>query len=90
MDTMKPKLKANELVDKMRSNGITFDIITQDQAESYLSEHSNYYRLASYRKNYDKFLHGSQMGKYMSLDFAYLAELSTIDMHLRYLVIKYN
>ena len=42
-------------------------------------------KLASYRANYDK-----RKGKdeYINLDFAYLQELSTIDMHLRYLILQ--
>lgn len=42
-------------------------------------------KLASYRANYDKRKSNS---KYINLDFAYLQELSTIDMHLRYLILQ--
>ena len=45
-------------------------------------------KLASYRENYPKYLTGSKIGQYINLDFAYLRELSTIDMHLRYLIIQ--
>ena len=45
-------------------------------------------RTASYRKNYQKYLNGPSKGKYIDLDFAYLQELSTVDMHLRNLVTK--
>ena len=38
-----------------------------------------------YRANYDKRKSNS---KYINLDFAYLQELSTIDMHLRYLILQ--
>ena len=43
-------------------------------------------RTAAYRKNYQKYLNGINKGKYIDLDFAYLIELSTIDMHLRMLI----
>ena len=42
-------------------------------------------KLASYRANYDKC---KSDGEYINLDFAYLQELSTIDMHLRYLILQ--
>ena len=88
MDFKKPKLSAKELVEKMKSKGITFNIINEEDAENYLNIHSNYYRLASYRKVYYKYIGGEKEGQYMNLEFAYLTELSTIDMHFRYLVIK--
>lgn len=46
-------------------------------------------KLASYRANYDKCSENSQRkGQYQNLDFGYLKELSTIDMHLRYIIIE--
>ena len=38
--------------------------------------------------HYAKYPHGNLKVKYISLDFAYLRELSTIDMHLRYVILK--
>ena len=49
-------------------------------------QNNNYYmKLASYRANYDK---RKINDEYINLDFAYLQELSTIDMHLRYLILQ--
>ncbi len=39
-------------------------------------------------KNYEKNPAGENKGKYQNLDFAYLVDLSAIDMHLRYLILK--
>ena len=58
------------------------------QAIAYLSATNNYLRTASYRKNYLKHTLGPRAGKYINLDFAYLAELSTLDMHLRSYLLK--
>ena len=63
--------------------GITFNIITETEAVDYLKNINNYLRTASYRKNYEKYTLGENEGKYINLDFAYLAELSSIDMYLR-------
>ena len=47
---------------------------------------NNYYmKLASYRANYDK---RKSNDEYINLDFAYLKELSTIDMYLRYIILQ--
>lgn len=86
----KPKLLLPEqIVKKIRDEkGITFEYISEEDAAAFLTEKNNYYRLASYRKNYDKRLNGTNAGKYIGLDFAGLIDLSTIDMHLRFLIIK--
>lgn len=85
----KPKLTPRELIDKMKNEkGITFIYINEDDAETFLKEKNNYYRLAAYRKNYDKKLNGEDEDKYINLDFSYLVDLSIIDMHLRNLIFQ--
>lgn len=85
----KPKLTASELVAKMKNEkGITFNYISEQEAENFLKEKNNYYRLAAYRKNYDKKPFGPNEGKYIGLDFACLIDLSTIDMHLRNIIFR--
>lgn len=87
--TAKPKLTSNQLIQKMKNEkGIQFNIISEKEAESYLLDSNNYLRTASYRKNYQKYTNGSNKGKYINLDFAYLKELSVIDFHFRSLVSK--
>lgn len=85
----KPMMTSQELIDKMKNEkGIKFEYMSEEDAIIFLSERNNYFRIASYRKNYDKHISGVNIGKYIDLDFAYLSELATIDMHLRLLVIK--
>ena len=87
--TDKPKLTSHQIVEMMKNEkGITFQHISEENAEKYLEDVNNYLRTASYRKNYQKYLNGKSKGKYIDLDFAYLQELSTIDMHLRNLITK--
>lgn len=86
--TDKPKQTAPQLIEKMKSKGITFKYITEKQAAEYLTDKNNYLRTAAYRKNYQKYNKGSNIDKYISLDFSYLQELSTIDMHFRFLISK--
>lgn len=78
---------ADELIDHMKSKGITFKYLTIDEAKHFLIEHNYYFKLAAYRSNYNKFSKGSRKGQYIDLDFSYLKELSIIDMHLRYLIL---
>lgn len=81
---IKPKKTADELVNKLQNEkGITFNIIDKNTAVDYFRDINNYLRTASYRKNYEKHRSGEDKGKYIKLDFAYLTELSSIDIHLR-------
>lgn len=85
----KPKQNAQQLVAKMKNEkGITFNYTSESQAAYYLSDINNYLRTTAYRKNYQKYQNGIHAGKYIELDFAYLQELSTIDMHFRFIVSK--
>lgn len=85
----KPKMTSKELVEKLRDEkGVSFQYVTEEKAEKYLAQVNNYFRTAAYRKNYQKYQKGVSKGKYIDLDFAYLQELSTVDMHLRNLIMK--
>lgn len=87
--TDKPKLTSHQIIEMLKyEKGITFQYTSEESAEKYLEDVNNYLRTASYRKNYQKYLNGKFKGKYIDLDFAYLQELSTIDMHLRNLITK--
>ena len=85
---MKPLMTAEELVAHMKEKGIEFSIISEEDAIDFLSNHNYYLKLASYRTNYKKISSGKQAGQYQNLDFAYLIELSTIDMYLRYIIVQ--
>lgn len=85
---MKILLSTDELIKHMKNKGITFNIVSENDAKIFLQNNNYYMKLASYRTNYPKYLSGAKAGQYINLDFAYLKELSTIDMHLRYLIIQ--
>ncbi len=84
----KKLLKASELISHMSDRGIKFEKISVEDAERFLIENNNYFKLTSYRKNYLKHIEGKAAGKYIDLDFAYLVDLSTIDMYLRNFLLK--
>lgn len=85
---MKQLLNVDELIIHMKEKGITFQLISEQEAKIFLLQNNYYMKLASYRTNYPKYKSGAKTGQYINLDFAYLKELSTIDMHLRYLLMQ--
>ncbi len=85
---MKILLTSEELIKHMEDKGITFNLISRSGAKEFLENNNYYMKLASYRSNYKKRKTGKRAGQYIGLDFAYLRELSTIDMRLRYIIFQ--
>ena len=85
----KRKLTVKEQVRHMRDvNGVKFTIVNESQAEAFLTNNTYYFKIKSYAKNYEKYSMTENKNKYINLEFAYLQELSTLDMHLRKFIIK--
>lgn len=83
----KPQLTAKEQIEHLKSKGVKFELCTEESAEEYLKNNNNYFKLCSYRKNFEKFEEGDNKGKYINLDFGMLKDLAIIDMRLRYILI---
>ena len=84
------KLPIHRQIGDMKRKGIKFTIISESKAEEFLRNSNFYFKLKAYEKNYDKYpednpklIAAGTAGQYMGLEFAYLQELSTLDMHLR-------
>ena len=84
----KPMLSVSQQIDHLEKKGVMFNLYAVEDAKNYLRYNNNYFKLTSYRKNYDKYQGGDKDGKYVNLDFAYLKDLSIIDMKLRYLLLQ--
>lgn len=84
MNMVKPKLSIDGQIEHLKSKGVLFDIMGEDEAKAYLAKNNNYFKLTAYRKNYDKHPDGENKGKYINLEFAYLVDIAVIDMLLRY------
>lgn len=82
--TNKPILNCAKQISHLQSKGVKFEIISTADAEKYLNENNNYFKLRAYRKNFPKHPDGADKDKYINLDFAMLKDLAIIDMHLRY------
>ena len=83
MPKAKPWLTPQQQVHQLKDRGVTFRIMNEDAAVSYLSRNNTYFRIRSYRINFAKHTSGINEGKYVNLDFAMLVDLAIIDMHLR-------
>lgn len=82
----KPKLTIEQQVDYMENDcGIKFNICSKEEAINFLNKSSYFFKVKAFAKNYNKVndKESSRYGKYQNLDFAYLKELSTLDMYLR-------
>lgn len=78
------KLIVEEQIDYLKFKGITFNHINEFEASQFLNNNSYYYKVTAFRKNFAK----NSEQKYQNIDFATLRDLATIDMHLRYLLLK--
>ena len=84
----KPMLTTEELIMHLKSKAVKFELCSEEDAYYYLRNNNNYFKLSSYRKNYEKYSGGVNDGKYIDLDFGHLRDLAVIDMKLRYTVVQ--
>lgn len=88
MNNRKQKLDYVEQIQHMKRKGIQFNIMSEEAALRFLQKSNYYFKLKAYAKNYEQWAEGEHKGEYVDLEFAYLVELSTLDMELRYLIIE--
>ncbi len=81
----KRKLTVEEQIQDMIDKNIQFELCSQEDAKKFLKYNNYYFKLKSYAKNYNMNL---QTKKYYNLDFAYLVELSKLDMYIRKIVLE--
>ena len=88
MENDKPRLSLDEQIQHLKGKGILFNIMDEGSAKQYLKYNNNYYKLTSFRKNYDKHPGGENKGKYIRLEFTYLVDVLIIDMRIRYRIVE--
>lgn len=81
---MKNKLTIDKQVIDLKDKGVLFNIMNEDDAQKFLRYNNYYFKLKSYARNYPI---NPKNGKYVNLEFAYLVELSKIDMYLRKIIL---
>ena len=62
----KPKLSLEGQIEHLKEKGVLFNIMDEESAKEYLTQHNNYFKLTAYRKNYDKHPDGENKGKYIN------------------------
>lgn len=77
---MKDKLTIDGQITDLVKKGVVFNIMNEDVAKKFLRYNNYYFKLKSYASNYPV---NPKTGKYVNLEFAYLVELSKIDMYFR-------
>lgn len=78
-------LTPREQVEHCLGKGIGFTRITETDAEQYLVENNNYFKLRAFRKNFPK---SAITEKYINLDFRDLIDLACIDNRLRKIMLE--
>lgn len=64
----KPWLMASEQIDHLKSRGVHFSLMSEDDARVYLEKNSNYFRLRAYRLGFPKVEEGNCKGEYANLN----------------------
>ncbi|NJH85601.1 hypothetical protein GLV96_03395 [Staphylococcus agnetis] len=85
-------LSFKSLIFYMKFKGVKFTYIDETKAMRILEYKNYYYKLNSYVDNYPKQLvrHQNQLvERYQDVDFKNLVDLASLDMRLRYIIIKY-
>ena len=59
----KPKLSLEGQIEHLKKKGVLFNIMNEESAKEYLTQHNNYFKQIAYRKNYDKSPNGENEGK---------------------------
>ncbi len=79
MSANNTKLDFEGMIVHLKNKNITFNYLSEEETKEVLKEKNYFFKLTSYRTNFDKNLEG----KYKKLDFAMLLDLSNIDASLR-------
>lgn len=81
----KKKLTVEEQIQDMIDKNIQFELCSVEDAKKFLKYNNYYFKLKSYARNYNI---NVQTKKYYNLDFAYLVELSKLDMYIRKIILE--
>ena len=81
---------SNDTIHNKARPKLTIEVKKKYKAPHFFSENNYYFKLKAFCKNYSKFSQGENAGKYFNVDFAYLQELSTLDMYLREIVLNFT
>ena len=84
---LKPMMSIDDMIISLKTKNIKFSYISEDEAKNYLMFNNSYYNVLSYEENFMKYQCGENKGNYLDLDFAYLKDMSIIDLRVRFLLL---
>lgn len=82
---LKSKYSVDEQLKNLEDKNVQFNIMSKEEAREYLQCNTYYFKLKSYEKSFE---YNVSKNQYINLEFAYLVELSKLDMYLRELIIR--
>lgn len=81
----RPLIDAAQQVRHLKERGVRFELTDEREAERFLRESNFFFKVKVFAKCFSCYTNPSSehFGSYINLDFAYLAELTKLDHHLR-------
>ena len=83
VNTLEKMLSIPETIQHLIEENAKFAICGEEDAKIYLELNNYYYKVTSFKSNFEVYQFGELKGKYINLDFAYLKDLAIIDYRVR-------
>lgn len=86
----RPLIDAAQQVRHLKDRGVRFELTDEREAEMFLRESNFFFKVEAFAKSFSRYTNpdSEHFGSYINLDFAYLAELTRLDHHLRETVLS--
>lgn len=86
----RPLIDAAQQVRHLKDRGVRFELTDEREAERFLRECNFFFKVKAFAKCFSRYTNpgSKRFGSFISLDFAYLAELTRLDHHLRETVLS--
>lgn len=86
----RPLIDAAQQVRHLKGRGVRFELTDERDAERFLRESNFFFKVKAFAKCFSRYTNpdSERFGSYINLDFAYLAELTRLDHHLRETVLS--
>lgn len=86
----RPLIDAAQQVRHLKERGVRFELTNEREAERFLRESNFFFKVKAFAKCFSRYTNpdSERFGSYINLDFAYLAELTRLDHHLRETVLS--
>lgn len=81
----RPLIDAAQQIRHLKERGVRFELTDEREAERFLRESNFFFKVKAFAKCFSRYTNpdSERFGSYINLDFAYLAELTKLDHHLR-------